>query len=112
MTDTQIKNAKPQSKDYPIYDGNGLLLLIKSTGTKIWQFRYYRPITNNRTTVSFGSYPEVSLQQARKQRDEARELIKQGIDSQEHKAELEQRKQDEISSTFLLTGLKLRVVKD
>jgi hypothetical protein len=41
MTDTQIKNAKPQSKDYPIYDENGLLLLIKSTGTKIWQFRYY-----------------------------------------------------------------------
>ncbi len=34
MTDTQIKNAKPQSKDYPIYDGNVLLLLIKSTGTK------------------------------------------------------------------------------
>ncbi|WP_294615470.1 integrase domain-containing protein [uncultured Gilliamella sp.] len=100
MTDTQIKNAKPQSKDYPIYDGNGLLLLIKSTGTKIWQFRYYRPITNNRTTVSFGSYPEVSLQQARKQRDEARELIKQGIDLQEHKAEQEQRKHEEITSTF------------
>ena len=100
MTDTQIKNAKPQSKDYPIYDGNGLLLLIKSTGTKIWQFRYYRPITNNRTTVSFGSYPEVSLQQARKQRDEARELIMQGIDPQEHKAEQKQRKQEEISSTF------------
>ena len=62
--------------------------------------------------MSFGKYPEVSLQQARKQRDEARELIKQGIDPQEHKAELEQRKQDEISSTFLLTGLKLRAVKD
>lgn len=100
ITDTQIKNAKPQGKDYPIYDGNGLLLLIKSTGAKIWQFRYYRPITNNRTTVSFGGYPEVSLQQARKQRDEARELIKQGIDPQEHKAEQKQRKQQEISSTF------------
>ncbi|OTQ01900.1 integrase [Gilliamella apicola] len=100
MTDTQIKNAKPQSKDYPIYDGNGLLLLIKSTGAKIWQFRYYRPITNNRTTVSFGSYPEVSLQQARKQRDEARELIKQGIDPQHHKAEQEQRKQEACNNTF------------
>ena len=50
--------------------------------------------------ISFGSYPEVSLQQARKQREEARELIKQGIVPQEHKAELEQRKQDEITSTF------------
>ncbi|MCX8573918.1 MULTISPECIES: integrase domain-containing protein [unclassified Gilliamella] len=100
ITDTQIKNAKAQSKDYPIYDGNGLLLLIKSTGVKIWQFRYYRPITNNRTTVSFGSYPEVSLQQARKQRDEARELIKQGIDPQHHKAEQEQRKQESCNNTF------------
>ena len=106
MTDTQIKNAKPQSKDYPIYDGNGLLLLVKSTGAKIWQFRYYRPITNNRTTVSFGSYPEVSLQQARKQRDEARELIKQGIDPQEHKAEQEQLQQEASNNTFYAMAQK------
>ncbi|QYN47565.1 integrase arm-type DNA-binding domain-containing protein [Gilliamella sp. ESL0405] len=78
MTDTQIKNAKSQSEDYSHYDGNGLL--FQSTGTKKWQFRHYRPITNNRTIVSFGSYPEVSPQQARKQRYEMRELIKGGID--------------------------------
>ena len=83
-----------------------MLLLIKSTGTKIWQFRYYRPITNNRTTVSFGSYPEVSLQQARKQRDEARELIKQGIDPQEHKAEQEQLQQEASNNTFYAMAQK------
>lgn len=100
LTDTQIRTTKPQNKDYSLSDGNGLYLLVKSNGSKIWRFNYYRPITKIRSLISFGSYPEISLQQARKQRDEARELIKQGIDPQEHKAEQEQRKQEEISSTF------------
>ncbi|WP_392552727.1 integrase arm-type DNA-binding domain-containing protein [Orbus wheelerorum] len=100
LTDTQIRSSKPDSKDYPLYDGGGLLLLIKITNSKIWQFRYYKPITNKRTTLSFGNYPEISLQQARKLRDEARELIKQGIDPQEHKKELEQQKQIALNNSF------------
>ena len=100
LTDTQIKAAKPRDKDYSLFDGGGMYLLIKANNSKIWRFKYTRPYTKKGALISFGSYPEVSLQQARKLRDEARELIKQGIDPQEHKAELEQRKQDEISSTF------------
>ncbi|MDF7670136.1 integrase domain-containing protein [Orbaceae bacterium ESL0721] len=100
LSDTQIKTAKPNNKDYSLSDGNGLYLLIKSNGSKIWRFNYYHPLTKKRALISFGSYPEISLQHARKQRDDARELIKQGIDPQEHKADLEQRKQEEISSTF------------
>ena len=100
LTGTQIKTAKPQNKNYSLSDGNGLYLLIKSNGSKIWRFNYYRPINKIRSLISFGSYPEVSLQQARKQRDEARELIKQGIDPQEHKAEQEQLKQEAICNTF------------
>ena len=46
------------------------------------------------------NYPEISLKQIRTLRDEAWELIKQSIDPQVHKAELEQHKQDEITSTF------------
>lgn len=41
LTDTEIKAAKPQDKDYQLYDGDGLTLLIKSSGSKLWQFRYY-----------------------------------------------------------------------
>ena len=100
LTDTQIKSLKATNKDKKYFDGGGLFLLVKSTGVKFWRFKYKKPISNKETLLSFGKYPEVSLQQARKQRDEARELIKQGIDPQEHKAELEQRKQDEITSTF------------
>nr|WP_267345395.1 MULTISPECIES: integrase arm-type DNA-binding domain-containing protein [unclassified Gilliamella] len=101
LTDTQIKTAKPQNKDYSLFDGNGLYLLIKSNGSKIWRFNYYHPINKIRSLISFGSYPEVSLQQARKQRDEARELIKQGIDPQKHKAEQEQLKQAAIDHILL-----------
>lgn len=105
LTDTQIKNAKVKIEDgkpidSTLSDGNGLYLLIKANGARIWRFNYYRPISKVRALVSFGSYPEITLQQARKLRDEARELIKQGIDPQEYKAEQEERKQDELNNTF------------
>jgi len=80
LTDTQIKAAKLRDKDYSLFDGGGMYLLIKANNSKIWRFKYMRPYTQKGALISFGSYPEVSLQQARKQRDEARELIKQGID--------------------------------
>lgn len=41
LTDTEIKVAKPKDADYQLYDGNGLTLLIKCSGSKLWQFRYY-----------------------------------------------------------------------
>jgi hypothetical protein len=40
LTDTQIKNAKPKEKDYTLTDGNGLQLLIKANGSRLWEFRY------------------------------------------------------------------------
>lgn len=51
LTDSKIKNAKIQSKDYSLSDGDGLYLLIKKTGSKIWRFNYYRPIVNTRTLL-------------------------------------------------------------
>lgn len=45
LTDTEIKAARPKDADYQLYDGDGLTLLIKSSGSKLWQFRYYRPLT-------------------------------------------------------------------
>lgn len=56
LTDTEIKAAKPKDTDYQLYDGDGLKLLIKSSGSKLWQFRYHRPLTKQRTKQSFGAY--------------------------------------------------------
>ncbi len=44
----EIESAKPKEADYVLYDGDGLELLIKSSGSKIWQFRYIRPVTKKR----------------------------------------------------------------
>lgn len=40
LSDMQIKNAKPKEKDYTLTDGDGLQLLIKANGTKLWEIRY------------------------------------------------------------------------
>lgn len=34
LTDKQISNAKPQDKEYTLFDGNGLRLRVKPNGTK------------------------------------------------------------------------------
>jgi integrase len=86
LTDTEIKAAKPKDADYQLYDGDGLTLLIKSS-SKLWQFRYYRPLTKQRTKQSFGAYPAVSLSDARKLRAESRVLLAKDIDPQEHQKE-------------------------
>ena len=48
----EIESAKPKEADYVLYDGDGLELLIKSSGSKIWQFRYIRPVTKKRAKKS------------------------------------------------------------
>jgi hypothetical protein len=60
LTDTEIKAAKPKEADYVLYDGDGLELLIKSSGSKIWQFRYIALSPRNeprRASVLPVSYP-------------------------------------------------------
>jgi hypothetical protein len=52
LNDTQIKNAKPKEKDYQITDGQGLFLLVKTTGSKWWRFNYMSPIDNKRKLIS------------------------------------------------------------
>jgi len=85
LTDTQIKKAKPQEKEYHLYDGNGLALRIKPTGSKLWLFNYYRPISRKRSNLSLGKYPDLSLAKARAKTVAARELLADGIDPKEHR---------------------------
>jgi hypothetical protein len=72
LTNTEVKQAKPKDKLYKLSDGGGLLLRVKPNGFKTWIFDYYKPHTKSRTSIGFGSYPEVSLANARKNRDHAR----------------------------------------
>lgn len=104
LTDTEIKAAKPKDTDYQLYDGDGLTLLIKSSGSKLWQFRYHRPLTKQRTKQSFGAYPAVSLSDARKLRAESRALLAKEIDPQEHQKELARSSLEAKTNTFKLVA--------
>ncbi|WP_367155692.1 tyrosine-type recombinase/integrase [Methylomonas sp. HYX-M1] len=76
--DAAYKAAKPKEKDYTISDGGGLSLFVKSNGVKRWIFIYRFDGVQNR--LGFGTYPDTSLENARRKAEEAREQIANGID--------------------------------
>ncbi|WP_444919250.1 Arm DNA-binding domain-containing protein [Microbulbifer sp. JMSA003] len=67
-----MKQAKPSNKDQWLTDGQGLCLLIKSTGSKYWRLKYR--FQGKQKTLNLGVYPSVSLKQARQKVAEAKQL--------------------------------------
>ncbi|MCT8556553.1 tyrosine-type recombinase/integrase [Glaesserella parasuis] len=80
LTNTQVDKAKSKDKEYSLSDGKGLYLSVTTKNSKIWRFNYNKPFTKKRTEISLGKYPEISLSQARKIREEYLELLAQDID--------------------------------
>ncbi|RDH80798.1 MAG: integrase [endosymbiont of Galathealinum brachiosum] len=87
LTNTEVKQAKPKDKVYTLSDGGGLQLRVKPNGSKFWLFDYHRPYTKQRTCLSFGSFPDISLADARHNRDTSRELLAKNIDPKEYRDE-------------------------
>lgn len=86
LSDLQIKRAKPKEKPYTLNDGMGLSLLIDTTGSKGWRFRYR--FAGKPKMISFGVYGEVSLAEARQKREKCRSMLAKGINpSEARKAE-------------------------
>jgi hypothetical protein len=81
LTDTAIRNLKPQQKPYKKSDGGGLQLHVMPEGSKLWRLAYR--FAGKQKTISLGSYPVVTLAMARDVRDEARRLLAQGVDPSE-----------------------------
>lgn len=101
LTDTAIKNSKPRDKEYTLPDGNGLQLNIKPDGRKAWEIRYTIAGKAKKTTA--GTYPTVSLKDARAKRDELKAKVSAGIDPIQEKKEVKaiiQAKEDEKLNTF------------
>ena len=82
LTDTQIKKAKPRSKEYSLSDPRGLHLRVMPSGIKKWLFNYQKPLNKKRTNMKLGIYPELSLVEARQLRDHYRSLLANGKDPQ------------------------------
>ena len=82
LTDTAIRALKPHKRPYKVADGTGLYLLVTPAGSRLWKLKF-RNGGGREKKLSFGAYPEVSLKEARKQRDEARKIAAEGIDPAE-----------------------------
>ncbi len=78
LTATQIKQAKPKDKTYTLNDGHGLSLAIQPKGSKLW--RYRKTIDGKPILRSLGSYPEISLADARDRAAAYAKSLAQGID--------------------------------
>jgi integrase len=100
LSDRQLKAVKPKDKDYVLSDGDGLQLRVRSNGSTLWNFNYRHPLTKNRINMGLGTYPELSLAQARKKTVEARELLAQAIDPKDKRNALEQTKKAATEHTF------------
>ena len=83
LSDTKIKNAKPQEKTYRLYDERGLYLEVSPKGGKWWRFKYR--FRGKEKRISLGTYPDTKLAKAREKRDEARTLVSEDIDPSQHK---------------------------
>ena len=70
LTDRMVKNYKPKDKAYKVFDGQGLFLQIKPNGSKLWRLKYR--FKEKEKLFAIVKYPEVTLAEARKERDEAR----------------------------------------
>jgi hypothetical protein len=73
-----VRNVKPQEKEFTLFDGGGLYVLITPSGGKLWHLKYSYNGKGNRITL--GAYPSISLADARQRREEAKKLLANGVD--------------------------------
>ena len=101
LTDAKVKNAKWSGKTTQgdkLSDGGGLYLYITPAGGKLWRMAYR--FNGKQRTLALGSYPAMTLGQARKARDAAKKLIDEGIDPSLHKMAQKQQAAAQAENTF------------
>ncbi len=98
LSDIQVKNAKPKDKDYRLTDGDGLYLFCHTSGGRLWRLDYR--FNGTRKTLALGSYPTVTLMDARQRRSDAKKLLDNGVDPGEVKKALKAATVAEAENSF------------
>lgn len=83
LTEIAIKNAKPREKNYKLSDSLGLYLLVRPSGSKMWRYDYV--FDGKRKSFAIGRYPEVTLHNARIERDHLKTALMDGNDPAQQK---------------------------
>jgi integrase len=100
LTDTRVRNAKPTEKTQRLYDSGGLYLEIPVTGGKLWRVKFR--FGGKEKRLALGSYPAVTLADARHGRDDAKVLLSKGVDPSAEKKSKKINDQLESKNTFEL----------
>ncbi len=98
LSDVAVRNAKPREKEYKLSDGGGLYLLVTPGGGKLWRLKFR--MDGREKKLAIGAFPEIGLGDARKRRDEARELIATGKDPSREKQQAKHRAKVSAANTF------------
>lgn len=101
LSDTKCQSSKfnQSGAGNKLFDGGGLYLELKSSGSKSWRMKYRKP-NGKEDKLVFGDYPALSLQKARELREWARALLADGIDPKEQKREDEVQRRQALGNTF------------
>lgn len=110
LTDAHCRAAKPKEQLYRLNDFRGLYLEVKPNGVKAWRYRF--KLGGKGSWFALGDYPAVSLAEARDKCEEARKLVKQGINPVQHR-QLERLKREEDSvNTFETVAKEWLALRD
>ena len=101
LTDTSIRNSKSRQKQYKIFDGQGLFVLIHPNGSKYFRYRY--KFEGKEKVMALGVYPETTLKEAREKRLEAQRLVKDGLDPVRFRFEIRAKREKEEKEKLLKT---------
>lgn len=98
LSDATIRSVKPREKSYKVSDFDGLFVLVKPTGSRLWQFKYR--LDGKEKLLSIGPYPEISLAEARAARDAARSLVAKSQDPSAAKQDKKREERERRGLTF------------
>jgi len=98
LTDIAIRNAKPKDKQYKLADSDGLYLLIKPNGKKYWRLKYR--FAGKEKLLSIGTYPVISLSEAREQCLAAKKQLISHIDPSQFKKDKKQEQMIDKAQSF------------
>ena len=104
LKDIQCRNAKPKEKAYKLADGGGMYLEIMPNGSKYWRLKYR--IHEKEKRLAIGVYPSVPLSEAREKREEAKKLIRDGIDPVQAKKQATRKAKTNAENTFKAIALE------
>ncbi|HUB28340.1 MAG TPA: integrase arm-type DNA-binding domain-containing protein [Terracidiphilus sp.] len=81
LTATEVERSRHADKQYTLWDGDGLYLLVTQT-SKLWRYKFR--FNGRERLMALGSFPVVTLKAARDKHINARRLLDAGIDPIEH----------------------------